>query len=31
LKNFKPNAEMVDALFSFDKAKYPGVEVNDMR
>ena len=31
LKNFKPNAEMVDALFSFDKSKYPGVEVNDMR
>ncbi|MFZ1664597.1 MAG: outer membrane lipoprotein carrier protein LolA [Flavobacteriales bacterium] len=31
LKNFKPNQEMVDALFSFDKAKYPGVEVNDMR
>ncbi|MBP8823112.1 MAG: outer membrane lipoprotein carrier protein LolA [Flavobacteriales bacterium] len=31
LKRFKPNAEMVDALFTFDKAKYPGVEVNDMR
>ncbi|MBZ0205974.1 MAG: outer membrane lipoprotein carrier protein LolA [Flavobacteriales bacterium] len=31
LKNFKPNAEMVDALFAFDKSKYPGVEVNDMR
>lgn len=31
LKNFKPNQEMVDALFSFDKAQYPGVEVNDMR
>jgi len=31
LKTFKPNAEMVDALFTFDKAKYPGVEVNDMR
>ena len=31
LKNFKPNAEMVDALFTFDKSKYPGVEVNDMR
>lgn len=31
LKTFKPNAEMVDALFSFDKSKYPGVEVNDMR
>lgn len=31
LKKFTPNAEMVDALFTFDKAKYPGVEVNDMR
>jgi len=31
LKNFKPNAEMVDALFTFDKAKHPGVEVNDLR
>ena len=31
LKRFTPNAEMVDALFSFDKSKYPGVEVNDMR
>lgn len=31
LKRFTPNAEMVDALFSFDKNKFPGVEVNDMR
>ncbi len=31
LRKFTPNAEMVDALFSFDKAKFPGVEVNDMR
>lgn len=31
LKRFVPNAEMVDALFTFDKNKYPGVEVNDMR
>lgn len=31
LKRFVPNAEMVDALFSFDKGKYPGVEVNDLR
>ncbi|MFT3885333.1 MAG: outer membrane lipoprotein carrier protein LolA [Flavobacteriales bacterium] len=31
LKRFTPNAEMVDALFTFDKSKYPGVEVNDMR
>lgn len=31
LKRFKPNAELVDALFTFDKLKYPGVEVNDLR
>lgn len=31
LKKFTPNAEFVDALFAFDKSKYPGVEVNDMR
>lgn len=31
LKHFRPNAEMVDALFAFDKSKFPGVEVNDMR
>ncbi|HMN06496.1 MAG TPA: outer membrane lipoprotein carrier protein LolA [Flavobacteriales bacterium] len=31
LKRFVPNAELVDALFVFDKNKYPGVEVNDMR
>lgn len=31
LKHFQPNAEMVDALFAFDKSKFPGVEVNDMR
>lgn len=31
LKKFTPNMELSDALFSFDKAKYPGVEVNDMR
>lgn len=31
LKKFSPNTELVEALFAFDKAKYPGVEVNDMR
>lgn len=31
LKKFTPNAVLADALFVFDKAKYPGVEVNDMR
>jgi outer membrane lipoprotein-sorting protein len=27
----KPNEEMTDAMFVFDKTKYPKVEVNDMR
>jgi outer membrane lipoprotein carrier protein len=31
LKKFTANPELADALFAFDKAKYPGVEVNDMR
>ena len=31
LKKFTPNVELADALFIFDKSKYPGVEVNDMR
>ena len=31
LKKFTPNVELADPLFTFDKAKYPGVEVNDMR
>jgi outer membrane lipoprotein-sorting protein len=31
LKKFTANAALADALFTFDKAKYPGVEVNDMR
>jgi outer membrane lipoprotein carrier protein len=31
MKKFTPNGEMADALFTFDKAKFPGVEVNDMR
>ncbi len=31
LKKFTANPELADALFTFDKAKYPGVEVNDMR
>lgn len=31
VKKFTPNPELADALFTFDKSKYPGVEVNDMR
>ena len=31
LKKFTANAVLADALFTFDKAKFPGVEVNDMR
>lgn len=31
LKKFTANAVLADAIFTFDKAKYPGVEVNDMR
>ncbi|NMD00714.1 MAG: outer membrane lipoprotein carrier protein LolA, partial [Bacteroidales bacterium] len=29
--NVKPNEEMVDNLFVFDKTKFPKVEINDMR
>lgn len=31
LSNLKPNAQIADATFTFDKAKYPGVEVVDLR
>lgn len=31
VKRFAANVELADALFAFDKSKYPGVEVNDMR
>lgn len=31
VSNFKPNVSLSDAAFSFDKAKYPGVEVVDLR
>lgn len=31
VKKFTANTEFADALFTFDKSKYPGVEVNDMR
>lgn len=31
VSNFKPNAIVSDASFTFDKANYPGVEVVDLR
>ena len=31
MKKFTANPELADALFAFDKSKFPGVEVNDMR
>ncbi len=31
LKKFVPNPDIYDSVFTFDKGKYPGVEVNDMR
>lgn len=31
LKSMKTNVEFKDDYFKFDKAKYPGVEMNDMR
>lgn len=31
LKNMKTNADFNDDYFKFDKAKFPGVEINDMR
>ncbi len=31
LKKFSANPELADGLFAFDKTKFPGVEVNDMR
>jgi outer membrane lipoprotein carrier protein len=31
LKRLTPNVPMPDSVFTFDKSKYPGVEVNDMR
>ncbi|GAB3024838.1 hypothetical protein GCM10027051_31850 [Niabella terrae] len=31
ISNFKPDVEVSDAVFTFDKAKYPGVEVVDLR
>jgi outer membrane lipoprotein-sorting protein len=31
ITEYKPNATMADALFTYDPAKYPGAEVNDMR
>ena len=31
LKKFTPNVDLPEATFIFDKGKFPGVEVNDMR
>lgn len=31
LKRFTADPQLADALFTFDKSKHPGVEVNDMR
>ena len=31
LKKFTPNVDLFESVFTFDKAKYPGVEVNDVR
>ena len=31
IKSFTPNVKMDDSFFSFDKAKHPGVEINDLR
>lgn len=31
VSNFQPNATVADSYFTFDKAKYPGVEVVDLR
>lgn len=31
VKKFTANPELADALFTFDKSKHPGVEVNDLR
>lgn len=31
VEQFKPNVTLAESYFVFDKSKYPGVEVNDMR
>ncbi|MFN3875485.1 MAG: LolA family protein, partial [Flavobacteriales bacterium] len=31
VKKLVTNPELPDALFTFDKSKYPGLEVNDLR
>lgn len=31
IEQFKSNVTLSDSYFVFDKSKYPGVEVNDMR
>lgn len=31
LKKFTPNVDLYESVFTFDKSKYPGVEINDVR
>ncbi len=31
LKKFSPNVDLYESVFTFDKAKFPGVEINDVR
>ncbi|MBL7983844.1 MAG: outer membrane lipoprotein carrier protein LolA [Flavobacteriales bacterium] len=31
LKKFTPNVDLFDSVFTFDKTKFPGVEINDVR
>jgi outer membrane lipoprotein-sorting protein len=31
IKNFTPDSSIEENYFSFDKSKYPGVEINDLR
>ena len=31
LKKFTPNVDLFESVFVFDKSKYPGVEINDVR
>ena len=31
LKKFTPNVDLYESVFTFDKSKYPGAEINDVR